>query len=166
MAVNATAIWRVRPSGSNTNGGGYDSGIAGAATDYSTQNSAQASGTHGAGSGTTTFTDSTAAAFTSAMVGNAIKIAGQGFYFVTAFTNASNVVVDRTLGTFSSASWSLGGGWADYFTNTTSAGPLVAGNWCLILGSGIPDPSSYTFDYLAVASGGFLPKSGSEARLL
>ena len=47
MAINATAIWRVRPSGNNANGGGYDPGIAGAATDYSQQNAAQASGSAG-----------------------------------------------------------------------------------------------------------------------
>jgi hypothetical protein len=144
MAVNSTAIWRARPSGSNTNGGGYDPGISGAATDYSQQNSAQASGTHGSGVASTTFTDATAAAFTAAMVGNAINISGQGFYFITAFTNASNVVVDRALGTFSGASWSIGGGWADFWTNEAV---YVAGNTIYVLGSGTPNPSSYTYDY-------------------
>jgi len=159
MAVNATAVWRVRPSGSNTNGGGYDAGIAGAATDYSQQNAAQATGTHGAGSATTTFTDSTAAAFTSAMVGNAINITGQGTYFVVTFTNASNVVVDRALGTFSAATWHLGGGWADFSANCTSSGPLVPGNIVYILGGGIPNPASYTFDY--VISSQFAPTAGN-----
>lgn len=152
MAVNATAIWRVRISGANTNGGGYDPGIGGAATDYSQQNAAQATGTNGAGSGTTTFTDATAANFTSAMVGNAINISGQGFYFVTAFTSATQVVVDRALGTFSAASWALGGGWADFWTNTTSSN-IVAGNIVYILGSGTPNPSSYTYDYTSSTVG-------------
>jgi hypothetical protein len=147
VAINATAIWRVRPSGSNTNGGGYDPGIAGAATDYSQQNAAQASGTHGSGVATTTFTDTTAAAFTSAMVGNCINIQGQGFYFVVTFTDASHVVVDRALGTFSGASWALGGGWANPFTNASTTGPIVPGNKGFILGSGIPNPAAYTFDY-------------------
>lgn len=78
MTVNSTAVWRVRPSGSNTNGGGYDAGISGAATDYSQQNAAQASGTHGVTTGSTTFTDATANAFTSAMIGNALYITGTG----------------------------------------------------------------------------------------
>lgn len=161
MAVNATAVWRVRTSGSNSNGGGYDSGIGGAATDYSQQNAAQATGTHGAGSATTTFTDATAANFTSAMVGNAINISGQGFYFVTAFTSATQVVVDRALGTFSGASWSLGGGWAD-FTNITTGNPTVGGNIVYVLGSGTPNSSSYTYDYTIsgvtapAVTGGFL----------
>jgi hypothetical protein len=144
MAVNLTTIWRARPLGNNANGGGYDPGIAGAGTDYSQQDAAQASGTNGSATGTTTFT---ASGFTSAMVGNAINIAGQGFYFVTAFTDASNVVVDRALGTFSGASWQLGGAWADFWTNTTSIGPLVPGNTIYLLGSGIPNYSSYVYDY-------------------
>lgn len=228
MAVNATAAFRVRPSGSNTNGGGYDTAISSAATgtngslsgvtftdtvaaaftagmvgasinitgvgqyliasrisatqitltvgtggtlpqlgggaswtvgggtDYSQQNSAQASGTNGtAAQNSTTFTDSTANAFTSAMVGNAIWIAsGTNFvvnaYFVTAFTSASTVTLDRapaTAGAGSAGAWKLGGGWADFWTNTTSSGPLVAGNIVYVLGSGTPNPASYTYDY-------------------
>jgi len=160
MAVLASAIWRVRPSGNNANGGGYDPGIGGAATDYSRQNAAQATGTNGAGSATTTFTDSTASAFTAAMVGNAINIAGQGVYFVLAVLGATQVTVDRTLGTFSGASWRLGGGWADFYTNTTAAlAILVPGNTVFVLGSGTPNPSSYVFDYTA-PTGGFAPVLG------
>jgi hypothetical protein len=160
MAVLASAIWRVRPSGNNANGGGYDPGIGGAATDYSRQNAAQATGTNGAGSATTTFTDATAAAFTSAMVGNAINISGQGVYFVTAFIGATQVTVDRALGTFSGATWRLGGGWADFYTNTTvAAAILVPGNSVFILGTGTPNPSSYVFDY-TVPSGGYAPALG------
>jgi len=149
MAINATAVWRVRPSGSNTNGGGYDAGISGAGTDYSQQNAAQASGTHGSGT-TSTFTDSTAAAFTSAMVGNAMYITGggatTGFYFVVSYTNANTVVLDRSPGaSVSGATWHLGGGWADFWTNTTAN--IVPGNTVYILGSGTPNPASYTYDY-------------------
>lgn len=150
MAINATAVWRIRPSGSNTNGGGYDPGIAGAGTDYSQQNVAQATGSHGTATGTTTFTDTTAAAFTSAMVGNALWIAsGAGFttgaYFVITFNSATSIVLDRSPGTGTVAAWKIGGGWAD-FTNVNS-GPLVPGNNTFVLGSGIPNPSSYTYDY-------------------
>jgi hypothetical protein len=163
MAVNATAIWRVRPSGSNTNGGGYDPGISGAATDYSQQNSAQATGTHGATTGTTTFTDSTANAFTSVMVGNAIYITGTGqttgWYFVVGFTSASAVTLDRSPGTGTGATWNLGGGWADFWTNTTSSGPLAPGNIVYILGSGTPNPASYVYDYTANSS--FNPTNGN-----
>jgi hypothetical protein len=161
VAVLATAVWRARPSGVNTNGGGYDPGISGAATDYSQQNAAQASGTHGTTIGTTTFTDATALAFTSAMIGNAVYITGSGqttgWYFVTAFTSSSVVTLDRSPGTGTLATWHLGGGWADFWTNTTSSGPGVPGNIVYILGGaspsyGAPDYSPSTF---------FTPVNGS-----
>lgn len=178
MAVNATAVWRVRPSGSNTNGGGYDAGISGAATDYSKQNSAQATGTNGAAAqNSTTFTDSTANAFTSAMVGNAIWIASGtnfvvGAYFVTAFTSASTVTLDRapaTAGAGSAGHWALGGGWADFWTNTDTSGNfgsnggtwIVPGNQIYILGTGIPNPSSYSYDY--TIANYFTPPSGTNS---
>ena len=173
MAVNATAIWRVRPSGSNTNGGGYDPGISGAATDYSQQNSAQASGTAGTAAGTTAFSDVVAAAFTSAMVGNALYITGTGlttgFYFCTAFTDASHITLDRSPGTGTTGTWHLGGGWADFWTNADTSGDygsnaatwLVPGNRVRILGSGVPNPSSYTYDYTVTGGAGyFIPPSG------
>lgn len=148
MAVLATAIWRVRPSGNNTNGGGYDPGIAGAATDYSRQNAAQATGTNGATTGTTNFADTTANAFTAAMIGNAIYITGTGqttgFYFVTGFVDVGNVTLDRSPGTGTGATWNLGGGWADFWTN---AAIPIFGNVVYILGSGVPNPASYVYDY-------------------
>jgi hypothetical protein len=152
MAVNATAVWRVRPAGSNTNGGGFDSGIAGAGTDYSQQNAAQASGTHGTASGTTAFSDTTAANFTSAMVGNALSLSGSGFttgwYFVTGYTDASHVTLDRSPGTGTAGTWALGGGWADFWTNPLSAGnPVVAGNTVYILGTGMPSVTAGTYSY-------------------
>lgn len=156
MAINATAVWRVRPSGSNTNGGGYDSAISGAGTDYSQQNSAQLAGSDGAASGTTTFTGSS---FTSQMVGNAMYVTGggltTGWYFITAFTNSTTITIDRSPGTGSAATYNVGGGWADPWTNlqTTTSGvtsgsfPVVGSNIVYVLGSGIPNPSSYTDDY-------------------
>jgi hypothetical protein len=157
VAVNATAVWRVRPSGSNTNGGGYDPGISGAATDYSQQNTAQATGTLGTASGTTTFTDA-GGAFTSAMIGNALWIAsGAGFttgaYFITAFGSSTSVTLDRSPGTGTAANWALGGGWADFWTNASnSAGVVASGNKVFILGSGTPNPSSYVYDYTATSA--------------
>lgn len=160
MAVNATAVWRVRPGGSNANGGGYDPGISGAGTDYSQQNAAQASGTNGACSGGTTFTGS---GFTSVMVGNAIFITGggltSGFYFVVGYTSATSITLDSSPGTGSAANWAIGGAWADFWTNPASSGPLVPGNIVYILGSGTPNPASYTYDY--TVSGGFTPSSGA-----
>jgi len=152
MAVQSTALWRAGPLGNNTNGGGYDPGISGAATDYSQQNSAQAAGVNGSATATTTFIDLTAASFTAAMIGNAMYITGggstTGWYFVTAYTNSTTVTLDRSPGTVTGATWKLGGRWADWFTNPCGAStPLAQGNTVYALGSGIPNPSSYTYDY-------------------
>ena len=150
MSIGNTAVWRIRAAGSNTNGGGYDAGISGAATDYSQQNSAQASGTHGTAAGTTAFTDTVAAAFTAAMIGNALYLTGTGlttgWYFVTAYTSATAVTLDRSPGTGATGTWHLGGAWADPFTNIVSGGPAVAGNTIYIRGSGsnFPTIADYT----------------------
>lgn len=160
MAVNPTAIWRVRPSGSNTNGGGFDAAISGAGTDYSKQNSAQANGTNGVATGTTAFTDATANAFTSAMIGNALYITGggltTGWYFCTGFTSSSIITLDRTPGTGSAATWHLGGAWADFWTNlqtgtagvTSGSFPVIGQNIVYVLGSGTPNPAAYSYDYV------------------
>lgn len=153
MTINPTAVWRVRPSGNNLNGGGFDSAISGAGTDYSKQDAAQVSGTAGVCAGTTNFQD-TVATFTSAMVGNALCVTGAGgamnfgIYFVVAFVDAHNVTLDRSPGNGVSAAWNLGGGWADFWTNTTSTLAIIKpGNIVYILGSGMPNPLSYVYDY-------------------
>ena len=162
MTVLPSAQYWVRKSGSNTNGGGYDSGISGAGTNYANQNAAQASGTHGACSNNTTFVDSTANAFTSAMVGNSIWISSGGgtvgAYFVTGFTSASTVTIDRAPGTVTNGSWALGGAWADPWTNNANAVawtvPGIAFN---IEGGGTDTPSSADYHYTA---SGFTPNPG------
>ena len=251
MAVGATAAWRVMPSGSNTNGGGYDCGLASGGTitaaatgsngswatsagtttftdttaaaftsgmagasiriegvgqfsvlsyvsstqititapkpatsnfgsnaswavgpgqDYSQQNSAQQTWTNLSctGSASTTLTDSSSGGlFTSAMVGNAIQISGgsgytAGVYFVVTVTDSNDVVLDRTPASSASAAsggtGKLGGGWADFWTNTTTAKAwIVAGNVVYILGGSSPSYASP--DYTASAA---LTVSGSQ----
>jgi hypothetical protein len=148
MAVNATAVWRVRPSGNNTNGGGYDAGIGGAGTDYSQQNAAQLSVSDAAATtGGTTLT-STTGGFTTAMIGNAVYLSGTnfttGFYFITARASSNSVTIDRdpTNGSNASAgTCHVGGGWADFWTNTVNgASQVVPGNTIFILGSGHAEP--------------------------
>lgn len=151
MAANATAVWRVRPSGNNNNGGGYDAGIASAGTDFSQQNAAQVTQSGGTiSTATTTLTD-TGASFTSALIGNGIRVAGTGitttYTFITAVPTGTTLTLQTSPGTTgTSVTYSIGGGWADPFTNT-APGPLVAGNTVNILGSTSPNPSSYVYDY-------------------
>src|SRR5437660_4761540 len=88
--VTAATIWEVRPTnGSNLNGACFDSTIANAGTDYSQQNTAQASFTDLATTGVVTTLTSASAQFTSAMIGNCIRIESGtnftvGWYQITA----------------------------------------------------------------------------------
>ena len=153
MAVNATAVWRVRPSGSNTNGGGFDTGISGYGTDYSQQDAAQIAVTDAVTNNTTTVTSATAS-FTSAHIGNAINLTGTGtttgFYYVTAVGSSTSITVDRATGSTggTGVTLNLGGGWADFWTNTTSVlAYIVAGNTVYILGGASPSYASPDYAY-------------------
>ncbi len=113
MTISAAAVWECRPTaGSDTNGGGYDSTISGAATDYSVQNAAQLALTDIVCSNTTTVT-SVVGGFTSAMIGNAIYITGGGAttgrYFITARASTNSITVDRTPGTVAAGTGNVGG---------------------------------------------------------
>jgi hypothetical protein len=158
MAANATAVWRVRPSGNNQNGGGYDPGISGAGTDYSQQNAAQVTQSGGTVSTATTTLTDTGATFTSALIGNAIRLNGSGitgsFYtFIIAVPTGTTLTLQTSPGTSATGvTYSIGGGWSDFWTNTTAALAIVVpGNIIYILGSGTPNPSSYVYDYTAVS---------------
>lgn len=156
MATGATAQWWVRNDGNDANGGGYDSGLSGAATNYSDQASAQASWT-GNGSttglsfnGTATVTDAgSTGLFTSAMIGNAIQISGKGYYWITAFTNSNTVTValgtGATSSSFTGVSAKLGGAFRNPSNmstggsgsiSPTSATALAPGNTINIRASG------------------------------
>lgn len=163
MTISSTAVYQVRPTGVNTNGGGYDAGISGAGTDYTQQVAAQVSGTHGTlTGGGVVFVDATANSFTAAMVGNSINISagtGTGFtagiYFVVSYTSASTVNLDRTpsTGNLTAATWALGGSWRDFSTNASAYNP---GNTIMVYGSGsnYPTVADYTYGgYFVCPSG-------------
>lgn len=123
-AIQSTTEWRIRSGGDASNGGGYDSGISGAGTDYTDQDSHQLSLSDLAtsGAGVTTLTSATGG-FTSAMIGNCIRISSgtnvtTGYYFVTAHTDTNTVTVDRApddgVGGISSGVGKLGGAFASF----------------------------------------------------
>lgn len=89
MALAATMVFEVRTTGSDTQcAGGFNSARGG--TDYSQQDTAQATGTV---TSATTAVTSTTGIFTSAMVGNMITD-GTTFKEITAFTSSTVVTVD------------------------------------------------------------------------
>lgn len=154
MAIAARTVWRVRTGGDDNNGAGYDSTVASAGTDYSQQDVAQLTitATLSAG-GTTTLTDAAGGnQFTSAMVANVIRISGgtltAGWYCIMAFTDANNVVLDRTPGTGTLSTGRVGGGWATT-ANLASTGPMVGGNTWYLRGNngGTPSDNPTNIDY-------------------
>jgi hypothetical protein len=117
MALSASTVWEVRQAGADTNGGAFVTGASG--TDYSQQNSANSGGSNGSttdavAAGTTTITSATAS-FTSAIVGNIIYLQGgsnslaAGWYQVTAYTNSTTIVVDRTVASGTGITMNIGG---------------------------------------------------------
>lgn len=118
--LQSDSYWEVRTTGSDNNGGCYDTG--GAGTDYTQQDAAQLSLTDLAtsGVGVTTLTSATGG-FTEAMVDNCIQIRSgtnvtAGFYEVTAYTDTNTVTLDRApddgVGGVASGVGDLGGGLA------------------------------------------------------
>lgn len=158
MALNASQQWWIRVSGNVLNGGGFDSLVSGAGTNYADQDSPQLSLTDFAtsGAGSTTLTSATGG-FTAAMIGNAIRIASgtnfqTGYYVVTAYTDTNTVTVDRTPtsgGAGSGGTGRLGGAFAmpgpSLSTTATITSPLAAGHTINIRGAGTDNPS--TVDY-------------------
>lgn len=117
MTIQSTTALEFRTTGDNTNGGAFDSGISGAGTDYTLQDSAQLTLTDIASTTGTSVLTSATGGFTAAMVGNAIQISSgtnftAGFYFIVTYTNTNTVTVDRdptTGSNGSSGSGKLGG---------------------------------------------------------
>lgn len=114
------------------------------------------------GAGSTTLTSATGG-FTSAMVGNCIRIASgtnfqAGYYFVTAYTDANTVTLDRTPtsgGAGTGGTGRLGGAFATPWGNLSNGGsvtaptiasPLAPGHRVWIRGSGTED-AGVTPDY-------------------
>lgn len=168
MALNATVVWRVRAGGAATNGGGYDAAVSGAGTDYSDQDSPQLSITDLTSTASTTVT-SALSTFTSAMVGNILRIASgtgatTGYYMITAYVSASQITLDRVSGTYTAGVAKVGGAFAaiNQFANggsgtqPTLTTPLAAGHTIYVRGAGTDDPSTadYTVtNYLQFPSG-------------
>jgi hypothetical protein len=163
MTIQPTAIWRVRPGGSNTNGGGYDAGLSTPGTDRSQQDAAfvtfNGTTVRATTAGITNIITLVGVTGSSADIANVVNITGgtnfiTGWYFITAAA-ASTWTLDRTCTTGAGAAMTgaMGGAWRDFWTNaTTTAAALVPGNIIYILGTAVPNPASYVYDYTAASS--------------
>lgn len=183
MAIQSTAQWWIRTDGDDTNGGGYDSGISGAGTNYSDQALPQLSRTDFATSGVGSTTLTCGGGFTSDMIGNSVRLSAGtnltlGDYFIVAYTSSTAVTLDRAPdnggGGVSGATGKLGGAWRQLeLTCTTVAtpcpNPVVPGNVINIRGDGSMNPTTqhYSFsgfrpfvDGNTASNGGFITLRG------
>jgi len=165
MAVQETAQWWIRTDGNDLNGAGFDSGISGAGTNYCDQASPQLALTDCAtsSSGDTQLT-SVSGGFTSAMIGNAIRLTNgssganltHGDYFITGYSSSNSVTLDRAPdnggGGISGCTGNVGGAWASIeYTITTVATPCpkpqVSKNVINIRGSGTVNPTAVDYPF-------------------
>jgi len=118
MSLSATVVWEVRPSGSDTNGGGFDPGVSAPGTDFSVQDAAQIAFTDLVIGATNTQLTSASHPFGSTSPGNFINItSGTGFttgWYEILSVSGSTATMDRAVGTASSTGGvgNLGGGFA------------------------------------------------------
>ena len=119
MAIASTAVWEVRTTGSDTNGGGFDPGVSVPGTDYSVQDTAQITYTDLViDAVTNTKLTSAANPFSSLHPGNLLNVTGgggftTGWYEVLSVTGTT-ATMDRAVGTVGSTGGAgkLGGGFA------------------------------------------------------
>lgn len=101
MAIGAGSVWEYQTGGNNNYGGGFDSTISGAGTDYSQQTTAAFAITDLACVAGGAIVTSANGGFTSLMVGNGFNIVSgtnftAGFYFIIGYTDGNTVTLDRT----------------------------------------------------------------------
>jgi len=135
MAITANTIYEFQSGGSDANGGGFDSTIANAGTDYSTSTTAQATLTTASVVAATT-TDITVSAgdytVASTDIGNIFYLTGgsatAGFYQVVSLPGGNVWRMDRSLGTAGQTCPGKMGGCRNLLSSNSFPAALVAGN--------------------------------------
>jgi len=154
----------VRAGGALTNGGGFDSTVAGAGTNYADQDSPQLTLTDVATAGVSATITSVTGGFTSQMVGNVVAFSsGTNFivdrFVIVTYISSTSVTLDRncTTGVGASGNMKVGGAMASPANltvggsgtganPTTPPSPLIPGNTVNIRGAGTQDPSTFDYD--------------------
>jgi hypothetical protein len=137
MSIGSSAVWEVRTTGSDQNAGFYIAGSG--TTDYSQQDSAQATGTVTSASTTVT---ATTGIFTAAMVGNGITD-GTTWRQITAFTSSTIVTVDSAP-SWTAATINVGGALAT-ITKLASIWTVGSNKAFVKAGSGYTQTASAVF---------------------
>lgn len=130
MALPSSLVVEIRTTGSDSNGGGFDPGVASPGTDYSQQDSPQITYSDLVIGGTTTQLTSAGNPFSSVHAGNNIQVSGGTGFTVGVYNirsvSGSTATMDRSVGTGASSGGAgkLGGAWA---TPGFAGGFLVGG---------------------------------------
>lgn len=169
MAVNATAVWRVRIGGNDLNGGAFDPAIVGAGTDYTEQDAAQLILTDVTTSAASAIISSATGGFTSAMIGNAVRIASgtnftAGTYFIVAVSSSNSATLDRNCTTAAGSSGALRVGGAKATISEPTARGAVTGNVVMIRGQGSNDPVDIDYGSVSVTAGNAISYVGYNGR--
>jgi len=169
MAINATAVWRVRIDGSDNNGGAFDASIVGVGTDYTEQALPVLALTDLATSSASATATSATGGFTTSMIGNAVRIVSgtnftAGTYFITAVTDTNTVIFDRACSTAAASGGvaNVGGAHANPW-RPASAG-AVAGNVVMVRGQGLNDPGDIDYPNASITTGSNLTYIGYNGR--
>lgn len=166
MAIGAGSVWRVRVGGSNLNSSAFDSTTPSAGTDLTQADAATLSLTDLTSTASTTITSATGG-FTSAMIGNALRLyfgtgATLGYYFIQTRVDTNTITVDRVSGTYTNGKGRVGGAaltLAQVFSTASgSGGHAVPGNIIYIRGAGSDTPTAN--DY--TTSGSYTPSPGTD----
>lgn len=161
MTIQKTSQWWIRTDGNDLNGAGFDSAISGAGTNYSDQSAPQLSRTDFATSGVGSTTLTSGGGFTSAMVGNSIRLSAGtnltlGDYFIVGYTSSTQVTLDRSPdnggGGVFGATGRVGGAWRQLELTCTNAStpcpnPVVAGNTINLAGDGSLNPTTQQYSF-------------------
>lgn len=169
MAINATAVWRVRIGGNDNNGGAFDASIVGAGTDYTERDTPILAVTDLATSSATATATSATGGFTSAMVGNAVRIVSgtnftAGTYFITAVSDANTVIFDRACSTAAASGGVANVGGAHANVGRPAAAGVVSGNVVMVRGQGSEDPADIDYPNVQINTGGNISYLGYNGR--
>lgn len=169
MAINATAVWRVRIGGNDSNGGAFDASIVGAGTDYTESDTPILALTDLATSSASATATSATGGFTAAMVGNAVRIVSgtnltAGTYFITAVSDANTVIFDRVCSTAAASGGVANVGGAHANVGRPVAAGATSGNVVMVRGQGSEDPADIDYPNVQVNTGNNLSYLGYNGR--
>lgn len=169
MAINATAIWRVRIGGNDNNGGAFDASIVGAGTDYTESDTPILALSDLATSSASATATSATGGFTNSMVGNAVRVVSgtnftAGTYFITAVSDTNTVIFDRACSTAVASGGVANVGGAHANVGRPVAAGAVGASVVMVRGQGLMDPIDIDYPNVLLNTGNSISYLGYNGR--